>query len=102
MTLLHEVGDGQAIVPKPRREGDHEAHMRMGQLMQGAFVMILAPKNRQRPLLLAFEKRRRHRRLDELPPDPCQLRHLRLPLSAGRSDSPLPMAPSHSGRAPGV
>ena len=69
-TLLHQIAHRQAVVAKPGRGADHQAHIRQHQLVQRRLVARPPPAPRQILLALPRQQRRAHRAADELPVHP--------------------------------
>ena len=61
VTLLDQVGDGKAVMAKAYGDRDDQPHVRLGQLVQGILVVIVAPPHCQLMLVAALQERRRHR-----------------------------------------
>ena len=64
--LLHQIAHRQAVVAKPGRGADHQAHVGQHQLVQRCLVARPPPAPRQVLLALPRQQRRAHRPADEL------------------------------------
>ena len=78
MAFLNDVGDRKTIMPEPCGEGDHQPHVRSGDLVERALILRVTPADRQFALFVAFEERRDHGGLYELSANAGQLHHRRL------------------------
>src|ERR1700733_2159567 len=76
MSFLDQVGGRQAVVAKSHCDRDDKPHMGMDELMQSRLILIFPPAAGQIAFLPMFEKRRGHRRRNELPVDTRKTRHL--------------------------
>ena len=65
MAFLDHVAHREAEMAEPAGDRDDQAHMRLGQLVQGLLVAAIAPRHGELVFLVAFQVGRVHRRTDE-------------------------------------
>jgi len=60
MTLLDEIGHGEAVMSELGRNRDHQTHMGCGQAVESDFVPLLFPTHRETALFFPFQERSVH------------------------------------------